>query len=75
MGVSLHRGPAGGTWRRDFFAGDFERRVKEGSGGGTSLSLWGLCEGTWWEGSHTEDSKIHVVEGSGKGAFVFTGAP
>jgi hypothetical protein len=27
--------------------------------------------GTWREGSHTEDSKKHIIEGSGKGAFLF----
>jgi hypothetical protein len=30
---------------------------------------------TWREGSHTEHSKRHVIEGSGKGAFLFTCAP
>jgi hypothetical protein len=38
-GVSLHRGPAGGTWRRDSFTGDFERQVKEGSGNGACLCM------------------------------------
>jgi hypothetical protein len=27
--------------------------------------------GSWRKGSHTEDSKRHVIEGSGKGAFLF----
>jgi hypothetical protein len=31
----------------------------------------GSVRGTWWEGSHTEDSKRYVIEGSGKGAFLF----
>jgi hypothetical protein len=44
MGVCLHRGPAGGTWRRDSFTEDFERLVKVGSGGGASLSLYGGSE-------------------------------
>jgi hypothetical protein len=35
----------------------------------------GFVTGTWREGSHTEDSKTHVIEGSGKGAFIFTGVP
>jgi hypothetical protein len=40
------------------------------------LSLYrGCVRGTWREGSHTEDSKRHVIEGSGKGAFLFTGSP
>jgi hypothetical protein len=40
------------------------------------LSLYrGSVRGTWREGSHTEDSKRHVIEGSGKGEFLFTGAP
>jgi hypothetical protein len=38
-GISLHRGPVGGTWRGDFFTGDFERGVKEGSGNRASLSV------------------------------------
>jgi hypothetical protein len=43
---------------------------------GEHLSLYrGPVRGTWREGSHTEDSKRHVVEGSGKGAFLFAGAP
>jgi hypothetical protein len=43
---------------------------------GEHLSLYtGSVRGTWREGSHTEDSKTHVIEGSGKGAFLFTGAP
>jgi hypothetical protein len=43
---------------------------------GEHLSLYrGSMRGTWREGSHTEDSKTHVIEGSRKGAFLFTGAP
>jgi hypothetical protein len=43
---------------------------------GEYLSLYGgFVRGTWREGSHTEYSKRHVIEGSGKGAFIFTGAP
>jgi hypothetical protein len=30
---------------------------------------------TWREGSHTEDCKKHVIEGSGKEASPFTVAP
>jgi hypothetical protein len=41
-GSSLHGGPVGGTWRGDFFTGDFERQVKEGSGDGASLSVRAL---------------------------------
>jgi hypothetical protein len=41
-GISLHRGPIGGTWRGDFFTRDFERQVKEGSGDGVSLSVGAL---------------------------------
>jgi hypothetical protein len=37
-GISFH----GGTCRGDFFTGDFEREVKEGSGDGASLSLGAL---------------------------------
>jgi hypothetical protein len=43
---------------------------------GEHLSLYrGSVRGTWREGSNTENSKRHVIEGSGKGAFLFTGAP
>jgi hypothetical protein len=43
---------------------------------GEHLSLYrGSVRGTWRECSHTEDSKTHVIEGCGKGAFLFTGAP
>jgi hypothetical protein len=39
---------------------------------GEHLSLHrGSVRGTWREGSHTEDSKTCVIEGSGKGAFLF----
>jgi hypothetical protein len=41
-GIYLHGGPIGGTWRGDFFTGDFERQVKEGSGKGVSLSIEAL---------------------------------
>jgi hypothetical protein len=41
-GISLHGGPVRGPWRGDFFTGDFERHVKEGSGNGTFLSLGAL---------------------------------
>jgi hypothetical protein len=37
-GISLY----GGTWKGDFFTGDFERQVKEGSGNGASLSVGAL---------------------------------
>jgi hypothetical protein len=40
------------------------------------LSLYrGSMRGTWREDSNTEDSKRHVIEGSGKEAVLFTGAP
>jgi hypothetical protein len=43
---------------------------------GEHLSLYrGSVRGNWREGSHTEDSKRPVIEGSGKGAFLFTGDP
>jgi hypothetical protein len=43
---------------------------------GEHLSLYrGSVKGTWREGSHTEDSRTRVIEGSGKGAFLFTGSP
>jgi hypothetical protein len=42
VGLSLHRGSVGGTWRGDFFTGDFERHVKEGSEYGESLSVGAL---------------------------------
>jgi hypothetical protein len=45
---------------------------------GEHLALYsGPVRGTWREGSHIEDSKTHVIliQGSGKGAFLFTGAP
>jgi hypothetical protein len=35
----------------------------------------GSVRGTWMGGSCTEDSKRHVIEGSGNGAFLFIGAP
>jgi len=31
----------------------------------------GSVRGTWREGSHSEDSERHVMEGSGKVAFHF----
>jgi hypothetical protein len=46
-GISLHRGPVGGTWRGDFFTKDFERQVKEGSRDRASLSVGALRGGTW----------------------------
>jgi hypothetical protein len=43
---------------------------------GEHLFLYrGSVRGTWREDSHTEDSKRHVIEGSGKGAFLFTRNP
>ena len=43
---------------------------------GERLCLYrGSVRGTWREGSHTEDSERHVIEGSGKEHFFFTGAP
>jgi hypothetical protein len=51
------------------------RTVRDMSGKaleGEHLSLYsGSLRGTWREGSHTADSKRHVIEGSGKGAFIF----
>jgi hypothetical protein len=39
---------------------------------GEHLSLYsGSVRGTWREGSHTEDSKTHVIEGSGKRSISF----
>jgi hypothetical protein len=38
-GISLHGGPVGGSWRGDFFTGDFERQIKEGSGNGVFLCM------------------------------------
>jgi hypothetical protein len=36
------------------------------------LSLYrGSMRGTWRKGSYTEDSKRHVTEGPGNGAFLF----
>jgi hypothetical protein len=35
----------------------------------------GPMRGTWREGSYTEDSERHVIEGSGNGAFLFIWAP
>jgi hypothetical protein len=62
-GISVHRGLVGkhgGEWGS--FIRNFGRQVKEGSGNGTSLSVWGLhkenLEGGG--GSFTEDSKRHV---------------
>jgi hypothetical protein len=44
--------------------------------GSEHLSLYrGSVRGTWREGSHTEESKRHVIEDSEKGAFLFKGAP
>jgi hypothetical protein len=38
------------------------------------LSLYrGSVRGIWREGSRTEDSRRHVIEGSGKGAVLLTG--
>jgi hypothetical protein len=45
MGISLHGGPVGGTRIGDFFTGEFERQVKEGSGGRASLSMEALRGG------------------------------
>jgi hypothetical protein len=43
---------------------------------GEHLSLYrGSVRGTWRGGSLTDDSKTHVIEGSVKGVFIFTGAP
>jgi hypothetical protein len=39
-----------------------------------SLSHIGSVRGTWREGSYTEDSERHVIEGSGNAAILFTGA-
>jgi hypothetical protein len=66
MGVSLLRGPAGGTWRTDAFTGDFEKQVKEGSGGGGSLFVVAL-RGGHREGSFTGNFERYVREGSGNG--------
>ena len=30
----------------------------------------GSVRGAWREGSYTDDSEIHVMEGSGTGAFI-----
>jgi hypothetical protein len=70
----LCRGFVRGTWRRVSLLGtlrDMSGKALEGE----HLSLYrGSVRGTWREGSHTEDSNTHVIEGSGKGAFHFTGA-
>jgi hypothetical protein len=66
MGVSLHRGSAGGTWRRDSFTGDFERQVKECSERGASLSMVALRGGPGG-GSSNGDLEGYVKEGSGDG--------
>jgi hypothetical protein len=43
---------------------------------GEHLSVYrGFVKGAWKECSHTEDTERHVSEGSGNGAFLFTGAP
>jgi len=33
----------------------------------------GYVRGTWREGSYNEDSEVHVMEGSGNGAFLIYG--
>jgi hypothetical protein len=96
-----------GTWKEGSFDGDSERYVKEGSGNGTSLSIYrlhkgnlegapllgtsrdisrqalemeslspyrGSVRGTWREGSYTEESTRHLIEGSVNGAFLFAQA-
>jgi hypothetical protein len=40
--ISLHTNPVGMTWRGTRFTGDFERKTKDGSGNGASLSMGGL---------------------------------
>jgi hypothetical protein len=64
--LSLCRDFVRGTWRgvssleslRDMSGKALE---------GEHLSLYrGSVSGTWREGSHTEDSKTYVIEGSGK---------
>ena len=49
---------------------------------GVGTLYWGLrqtsqCRLWKWssEGSYTEDSERHVLEGSGNGAFIFIGVP
>jgi hypothetical protein len=37
-------------------------------------SYSGSVKGTWREGSFTEDSERHVLEGSGKGALLLQGS-
>jgi hypothetical protein len=39
------------------------------------LFLYTDCvRGTWREGSYNEDSEVHVIEGSGNGAFLLHGS-
>jgi hypothetical protein len=49
-GISLHRGPVGGTWRGDIFTRDFERQVKKALET-DRLFLWEFCEGNLEGGS------------------------
>ena len=50
------------------FTGVSERQMKEGSGNGVSLSLYGSRErGTWWGDSFTDDPEGYIMEGSGNG--------
>ena len=41
----LYESSARGTWREVFLTGDYERYVKEGSGNGALLCIYGLCKG------------------------------
>jgi hypothetical protein len=51
------------------FTGDSERYKKEGSGNGTSLSIYrGSISETWRVGPRVGDSERHVKEGFGNGA-------
>jgi hypothetical protein len=73
--LSVCRGFIRGTWRGLSLLGT----LKDTSGKaleGEHLSLYrGSVRGARREGSHTEDFKRHVIGGSGKGAFLFTGTP
>jgi hypothetical protein len=58
--ISLCRGFVRGTWSGVSLMGTLRDMS------GKHLSLYrGSVRGTWREGSHTEDSKRHVIEGSG----------
>jgi hypothetical protein len=70
----LCRGSLRGTWKVFLFWGLCE--TCQGRLWNRCISLLQrFCQGTWREGSHTEESERRVPEGSGNGVILFAGAP